>query len=159
MAAQAQTQTKAAPAPAMKKESEPVKLARAKAEVAHAAHLAAAPFRRDADQQREGGGTGAAQLDLILHHAARPFGRVFQQIGHVRRQRSHTLTVKGWGKHVFVTRELTPQCNFRNSRDNLTFRSGRIAQLVRAPRSHRGGRGFESLCAHHLFTHLVAPWH
>ena len=26
--------------------------------------------------------------------------------------------------------------------------TGRIAQLVRAPRLHRGGQGFESLCAH-----------
>ena len=28
---------------------------------------------------------------------------------------------------------------------------GRLAQLVRAPRLHRGGRGFESLSAHQLF--------
>ncbi len=29
---------------------------------------------------------------------------------------------------------------------------GRIAQLARAPRLHRGGPGFESLCAHHLLS-------
>lgn len=29
-------------------------------------------------------------------------------------------------------------------------RSGLLAQLVRAPRLHRGGRGFESLTAHPL---------
>ncbi len=28
---------------------------------------------------------------------------------------------------------------------------GRLAQLVRAPRLHRGGRGFKSLSAHQLF--------
>ena len=37
-------------------------------------------------------------------------------------------------------------------------RSGRIAQLVRAPRLHRGCRGFESLSAHHFFisSHSIA---
>jgi hypothetical protein len=29
-------------------------------------------------------------------------------------------------------------------------REGRLAQLVRAPRLHRGGRRFESCTAHHL---------
>ena len=28
---------------------------------------------------------------------------------------------------------------------------GRLAQLARAPRLHRGGRGFESLIAHHNY--------
>ena len=32
---------------------------------------------------------------------------------------------------------------------------GRLAQLVRAPRLHRGGRGFESLSAHPLFCLAV----
>ena len=32
---------------------------------------------------------------------------------------------------------------------------GRLAQLVRAPRLHRGGRGFESLSAHPLFCLVV----
>jgi tRNA threonylcarbamoyladenosine biosynthesis protein TsaE len=31
---------------------------------------------------------------------------------------------------------------------------GRIAQLVRAPRLHRGGPGFESLCAHMKFISI-----
>jgi hypothetical protein len=31
-----------------------------------------------------------------------------------------------------------------------SFRSGRVAQLVRAPASHAGGRRFESCRAHHL---------
>ena len=30
--------------------------------------------------------------------------------------------------------------------------AGRVAQLVRAPRLHRGCRGFESLLAHFLFS-------
>src|SRR5580704_14915356 len=29
---------------------------------------------------------------------------------------------------------------------------GRVAQLVRAPRLHRGGPGFESLRAHHVYN-------
>ncbi len=37
----------------------------------------------------------------------------------------------------------TPACPSLNS--------GRLAQLVRAPRLHRGGRGFKSLSAHQLF--------
>ncbi len=35
--------------------------------------------------------------------------------------------------------------------------SGRLAQLVRAPRLHRGGRGFESLSAHHFFFVIPCP--
>ena len=36
---------------------------------------------------------------------------------------------------------------------------GRIAQLVRAPRLHRGGRGFDSLFAHHVLTaNGSCPW-
>src|ERR1700743_2765486 len=34
---------------------------------------------------------------------------------------------------------------------------GRVAQLVRAPASHAGGPGFESLRAHHLFNNLRPP--
>ena len=33
---------------------------------------------------------------------------------------------------------------------------GRVAQLVRAPASHAGGPGFESLRAHHSFNNLHA---
>ena len=32
------------------------------------------------------------------------------------------------------------------------IRLGRVAQLVRAPRLHRGGQGFESLSAHNFKT-------
>jgi hypothetical protein len=32
-------------------------------------------------------------------------------------------------------------------------RPGRLAQLARASRLHRGGRGFESLSAHHVRVH------
>lgn len=39
-----------------------------------------------------------------------------------------------------LTRKLPKSCIISNV--------GRIAQLVRAPRLHRGGQGFESLCAH-----------
>jgi hypothetical protein len=34
---------------------------------------------------------------------------------------------------------------------------GRLAQLVRASRLHREGRGFEPLTAHHHFEHEMAP--
>lgn len=33
---------------------------------------------------------------------------------------------------------------------NFGYHVGRLAQLARAPRLHRGGRGFESLSAHHV---------
>ena len=36
---------------------------------------------------------------------------------------------------------------------------GRVAQLVRAPRLHRGGPGFESLRAHHVSTLVRADAH
>jgi hypothetical protein len=37
-------------------------------------------------------------------------------------------------------------------------RVGRLAQLVRAPRLHRGGRGFEPLTAHQLLGGITPPW-
>jgi hypothetical protein len=35
--------------------------------------------------------------------------------------------------------------------ESIKQRIGRVAQLVRAPASHAGGLGFESLRAHHPF--------
>lgn len=38
--------------------------------------------------------------------------------------------------------------------DSPRLHQGRLAQLARASRLHRGGRGFESLSAHHSFLRI-----
>jgi hypothetical protein len=48
-------------------------------------------------------------------------------------------------------------CGVRGQQPHLGLR-GRLAQLVRAPRLHRGGRGFESLIAHFAFRQLPADF-
>ncbi len=64
----------------------------------------------------------------------------------------------------WYTRQVEGLCSLEREGSSPSFGTrtvenilGRLAQLARASRLHRGGRGFESLSAH-TFTHSINPF-
>ncbi len=47
----------------------------------------------------------------------------------------------------------TRRCLHKSEYSGNLFQVGRLAQLARAPRLHRGCQGFESLIAHRIKSH------
>lgn len=55
----------------------------------------------------------------------------------------------------------TRRCLHKSEYSGNLFQVGRLAQLARAPRLHRGCQGFESLIAHRVMCQDIVPvfWH
>lgn len=55
----------------------------------------------------------------------------------------------------------TRRCLHKSEYSGNLFQVGRLAQLARAPRLHRGCQGFESLIAHCVMCQDIVPvfWH